>query len=489
MMEIEEIKEEPKISEKSSSFFAYKNIVFVTNTEILKYPDILSRLGALGQDCGGSGTFQPCQNYANCNGYVIMYAEGIEHQNITSLNNISPLSIKAYAIAIVFDSVDGIELWDVCTGKESRGRGYASQILSSVFLFTTKSRIWLGVLFWNPNFEAVVRLYAKSGFQKPDFSNKSLSGASFPFSFLSLYWQRGVSVPEQKETVESALRLREEYMGSRGKCSIRLRFENSLLKTMFEVYSNQPIEYGGKMRIFEYVDTGASYRAARVGFAPQLEVEGSKEGFTVNVPSAPINFHTHPNICYATFGCYLGWPSSNDMAYILQSYDQGLRLHLLMSREGVYFVSLSPNFVQAWNSAPKPFKTGLVDAVRHFFRTIEQHRVGTNVPFEIAGTTLSQFLIGINKFNTDHALDWLHSQGHDVSGVVRNAATAAPIFQVLYLNWLDIDRTPIIELDFHYVPSSENSQGWPNRCDVFEKTTGEHEIAYSGSELLRLSGR
>jgi hypothetical protein len=485
-MEIEEI----KIAESSpSAFFAHKNIVYVSNTEILKWPETLSRLGALGQDCGGSGIFRPCQYYTECNGYVIMYVEGIEKQNPSSLSSISPSAIKAYTIAVVFDSLDATELWDVCTGKESRGRGYASQILASILLFNTKSRIWLGVLFWNQHFEAVVRLYAKNGFQNPNFSNKALSGVSFPFSFLSLYWQRGANIPEQKETIESALRLREAYMGTRGGCSIRLRFENSLLKAMFKAYNDQPIEYGGRMRIFEYVDTGASYRAARVGFDPQFEVAGSKKGFQVDNPPAPINFHTHPDICYVTYGCYLGWPSSDDMAYMLTNYDQGLRLHMLISREGVYFISLSPNFVQAWSSVSDEFKKALSEAVRYFFRQIEQHRSGKNIPLEKANTTLSEFLVGVNKFSTDNALDWLRSQGIDVSGVVRNAATSVPIFQMIYLNWTDIDRTPIIEFDFHYVPLNSDNKIWPNRCDVFEKETDGQKIAYSGSEFLKLSKR
>lgn len=494
MMEIE-----PNVSESSSSdakvakppvFFSHKNIVYVSNTEVLKWPETLSRLGALGQDCGGNGVFRPCQYYTNCNGYVIMYVEGIENRFPSSLGDISPSAIKAYTIAIVFDSLDATELWDVCTGKESRGRGYASQILSSILLFNTKSRIWLGVLFWNQNFEAVVRLYAKGGFQRPDFSNRALSGVSFPFSFLSLYWQREANIPEQKETVESALRLREEYMGTRRGCSIRLRFENSLLKTIFELYNSQPIEYGGRMRIFEYVNTGASYRAARVGFSPQLEVRGSKKSLTVNNPPAPINFHTHPDVCYVTFGCYLGWPSSDDMAYILENYDQGLRLHMLTSKEGVYFISLSPNFVQAWNLMSAKFKKALVEAVRHFFRPIEKHRSGVNIPFELASATLLAFLVGVNKFSTDNALDWLRSQGIDVGGVTRNEATSVPIFQMIYLNWVDIDRTPIIEFDFHYMPlDTPGNQGWPNRCDVFEKETAEQKIAYSGPELLELRKR
>lgn len=477
--------EDEKISETQTTFFTHKNVVYVKNTEILKWPDIVSKLGALGQDCGGHGAVQPCQHYGNCNGYVVMYVEGIEDRFPSSLFDISPASIKAYAIAIIFDSPDVTELWDVCTGKESRGKGYASQILSSILMFNTKSQIWLGVLFWNPTFEAVVRLYVKNGFQHPDFSNRSISGSSFPFSFLSLYWERGLPVPEQKETIEAALRFKEEYMGTRGKCSIRLRFENSLLKAMFDMYSTKEVEYGGKMRIFEYVDTGASYRAARVGFSPQLEVEGSKTGLTVVVPPAPINFHTHPNICYATYGCYLGWPSSDDMAYVISNYERGVRLHMLISQEGVYFVSLSSNFSRAWNSAPQNFKNGMIRAVKTFFGTIEGHRAGSNIPLSFADATLSAFLTGVNKFSTDNALDWLHSQGYDVSDVVRDSVTSFPIFQVLYLNWIDVENTPIIEFDFHYIPSN-NSKVWPNKCDIFEKSSSDQNLAYSGSQLLEL---
>ena len=108
------------------------------------------------------------------------------------------------------------------------------------------------------------------------------------------------------------------------------------------------------------------------------------------------------------------------------------------------------------------------------------HHVQADRPFDDALRALA-----IRQIVLDEAA----AQGIDVSGVVRNAATSVPIFQMIYLNWTDIDRTPIIEFDFHYVPLNSGNKVWPNRCDVFEKETTGQKIAYSGSEFLKSGKR
>lgn len=99
-------------------------------------------------------------------------------------------------------------------------------------------------------------------------------------------------------------------------------------------------EVGGVLHISAYDNQDK----AIVRFNTQELIVG--EAASVLIPFDTISFHTHPDLCYITLGCYIGWPSSQDMIFLLTSYfsDKPTLLHLVSTAEGIWVMQLTPTF-------------------------------------------------------------------------------------------------------------------------------------------------
>lgn len=124
--------------------------------------------------------------------------------------------------------------------------------------------------------------------------------------------------------------------------SIKLdvRIDKGTLETLSGYVSTFDNEVGGTLHIYAYDDQDR----AIIRFNPIDFVLG--EATSVNVPFETISFHTHPDLCYRTLGCYIAWPSSSDMVYLLSSYFSGkpTLLHVVSTAEGVWVMQLTPIF-------------------------------------------------------------------------------------------------------------------------------------------------
>ena len=124
--------------------------------------------------------------------------------------------------------------------------------------------------------------------------------------------------------------------------SIKLdtRIAKDTLETLSGYVNSFDVEVGGSLHIFAYDNQGR----AIVKFNPQMLIKG--ETATVNIPYDTISFHTHPDLCYRTLGCYIGWPSSQDMIFLVTSYlsAKPTLLHLVSTAEGIWVVQLTTIF-------------------------------------------------------------------------------------------------------------------------------------------------
>lgn len=124
--------------------------------------------------------------------------------------------------------------------------------------------------------------------------------------------------------------------------SIKLdvRFDKGTLETLSGYVNTFDNEVGGTLHIYAYDDKDR----AIIRFNPIDLVLG--EATSVSVPFETISFHTHPDLCYRTLGCYIAWPSSTDMVYLLSSYFSGkpTLLHVVSTAEGVWVMQLTPIF-------------------------------------------------------------------------------------------------------------------------------------------------
>ena len=66
----------------------------------------------------------------------------------------------------------------------------------------------------------------------------------------------------------------------------------------------------------------------------------------VTVAEGVYNFHTHPTGIYKLYGLTIGIPSNQDyVGFLAAVHEYNTVMHLVLSREGIYYLSLSPEFV------------------------------------------------------------------------------------------------------------------------------------------------
>jgi hypothetical protein len=164
-------------------------------------------------------------------------------------------------------------------------------------------------------------------------------------------------------------------------CKMKVFFPKTLANTLV-LYLSDPAEVGGKICITRY--TQDAENIAVLGFNTSEVVPGNLNSFTVNIPPdkvAPFSFHTHPDVCYTNLGCFLGWPSGNDIAFVVGNYleNRDILAHFVVSSEGIWVIHLRPQFQRLLydlknNYSSQICQNKLVDFIRKSFVFLEGQR-------------------------------------------------------------------------------------------------------------------
>lgn len=131
-------------------------------------------------------------------------------------------------------------------------------------------------------------------------------------------------------------------------CKLKVFFPKTLANTLVS-YLSESSEVGGKICITRYTQDSEGEDVAVLGFNTSELVPGDKKNFAVTIPPdkvSPFSFHTHPDICYTTLGCFLGWPSGPDIAFMVINYlrNKDVLAHFVISSEGIWLIHLRPQF-------------------------------------------------------------------------------------------------------------------------------------------------
>jgi len=166
-------------------------------------------------------------------------------------------------------------------------------------------------------------------------------------------------------------------------CKLKIFFPKTLANTLIS-HLSEPNEVGGKICITRYGKDSDGSDIAVLGFNTSELVLGNPDTFTVNIPPdkvAPFSFHTHPDICYTQYGCFLGWPSGPDIAFIVGSYleNRDILAHFIISSEGIWVVHLRPQFQKLLHQLKNTYTTmecqkKLVKFIRKSFEFLEGQR-------------------------------------------------------------------------------------------------------------------
>jgi len=166
-------------------------------------------------------------------------------------------------------------------------------------------------------------------------------------------------------------------------CKFKTFFPKTLANTLVS-YLSEPGEVGGKICITRYTKDSEGSDVAVLGFNTSELIMGNMNSFTVSLPLdkvAPFSFHTHPDVCYTTLGCFLGWPSGPDISMVVGNYleNRDILAHFVVSSEGIWVIHLRPQFQRLLfelknNYSTKYCQEKLVEFIRKSFIFLEGQR-------------------------------------------------------------------------------------------------------------------
>lgn len=332
------------------------NVIFLRSDSLIGYANIYARLLEISRDC--SGAFDVCQGWHPCKSYVGVYIQNLDKVEIKRgavqiINDLYYGNIKAYLVIILFEG--WVELYDLCTSKEDRSKGYAKQIIENALLLVDDDeRVWLGIDIANPLFEGLARFYARMGFVSPYISNITPNGKLVGLVFVGLTHSKA---PHDTDAVfRDILSIRRKYLDEKGVCNTNIFIPVNTCRAL-QNYVTRDTEYGGILRKAGEESSGGS-KFSILAYPPESEVKGrNKPLYAVETPlDGPFSWHSHPEICYrdVQYLCFVGWPSGQDMAMLVFNYSHGLRMHFVVTVEGIYAVQMTVPFVQAWERIKSP---------------------------------------------------------------------------------------------------------------------------------------
>lgn len=326
------------------------NVLFLNSETLQNYGNIYARLLEISQDC--TGVFDVCQGWHPCKGYVALYIQDLDKleigPNIGEIINVNYFqNIKAYVVVLLFTG--WVEIYDLCTLKEARKKGYAKQVIeNTLFLLDADEKAWLGIDISNPQFENIAQFYAKMGFDSPYISNTTPNGKLVNLVFVGMTYNK---VPHNNEAVfQNIMNVRKKYLSEKGVCQVNIFIPISTCQTL-QSYITKDTEYGGILqKVGEEMLN--NHKFSILDYPPDSEVKGqNKPLYAVDTPvDGPFNWHSHPEVCYrdVNYLCFIAWPSGQDMAATVFNYDYGVRIHFVVTIEGIYAVQMTIPFVQAW---------------------------------------------------------------------------------------------------------------------------------------------
>lgn len=452
------------------------NVLFIRSDRLDKFPLVTKRIYEVSKSCG-SGIKNACSPYPNgCFSYMVIYFDDLRGKAVGDLVTKYYSKIMGYLVAVVFD--DMTEIYDVCVSSSSRGKGVGKSLLRSVIKNRPSPKLWLGIDIKNPMWDAVLKLYASHGFSNPKLSDTTPHNKVVDITFVGLTWEKSNSL-EIKDTNKTivASNIHRNY-ALKKKCKTTLTISRTLLLKIRDDYMDQNHEYAGIFRVVCYDKQSRGI----LGLQRSSIISGSETSFTVKIPPGEYyaQFHTHPDICYAKFGCYIGWPSGTDMAGCLTEYiNRGTMLSMVVSREGLYIISLTPAFQSIAQLLRNKETCIRAVAVAIKNRFVYSNEFGEIVRFkkldtleEIKGQlekyyksvttySLSEMISEIKK--VEDGTDYTNILEGCISGL--NISADPIIFNVKFFDWGYIKNRPMVEFEVNAAEDFEYNRGCPLRPD------------------------
>lgn len=169
----------------------------------------------------------------------------------------------------------------------------------------------------------------------------------------------------------AGLQMVKDYV-TRDWCDVSFSLKSNTIEQA-RSFLNRDAEFGGILYPVESQDHKYILKLG-VKAKGAVKGEGGREEFTINTPGFYITWHTHPNICYIKYGCYIGWPSGIDLGRMIYSYSRGEMSHFLFTDEGTYHLQINYDMTRYLRFLPQECIDRLSYLAKKYFTGFDQYR-------------------------------------------------------------------------------------------------------------------
>ncbi len=388
-------------------------VIYIHSSLFVYMPNLVNFVRKIHQTSCGSDVALCARGPQVCDTTLVIFLNLAETQNINAneLENTYYKKVGAFYTIEWYRNDDpdrtnkAIEIYNVCTSKVSRKRGIMKHILRGMMEKIPAGIIWLGIDLNNPQFNAVLHLYASIGFEPTEILFQSPGGLKSPSPILGLVFTKTkglLPTPDkaiiiQRENVAKSIvqqyRLRSQIpppmnisppVPTKSLCTTKFYILPQLIKQIKQYYiEGQSVEFGGSMVPSSRGDgsyvLGLANRIKGTRTPVYTDTGNITMEYRTEIPESYITWHTHPLICYREFGCYIGWPSGQDMSIMVNRYLDGPQIaHILYTNEGIYIIQLSIPMSQTLLNISPDCSYNISQLIWFYFSHLEQHRSATD---------------------------------------------------------------------------------------------------------------
>jgi hypothetical protein len=205
--------------------------------------------------------------------------------------------------------------------------------------------IWLGVVPIENS-----ENYIKAGFDNPHIADHSPLKHSFKTQGVAFSKGNNTYKKISEKSVRNELIHASTQTGSL--CNIYACFTPTTIRYLQKI--NNPSttkELSGSLVVSNVIKNGDKL-VFELSPDPSTEKTGEEE--EVDAVWSRYNFHTHPKKAYENHGVTRGWPSSQDYVGFLQLNNHTI-FHTVVTLEGIYIISLSPEWSGNVNNIDKKY--------------------------------------------------------------------------------------------------------------------------------------
>jgi hypothetical protein len=224
---------------------------------------------------------------------------------------------------------------------------HLSDILDSLVKYLPNDiTIWAGVVPDNKTGS-----YINSGFDNPYITDHSPLKHNFGHKGMSFSKPNTLKKTDKESVVN---KLNHAFKQSGNICNMYARFTPkaiSYLRKINDPKNKNQKELAGSLVVSKVIKKDGK-TVFELSSDPTSIIHGDEE--EVDAVLNRYNFHTHPKKAYDNHGVVRGWPSSQDFVGFL-GLDNKTIFHTVVTLEGIYMISLSPEYTGKISDVDKKF--------------------------------------------------------------------------------------------------------------------------------------